>query len=115
MIAKPTIISMSVKPLWRLRVPALPLDIMSPVESDRFALGMYVEDVEPVGLVRARLVATRSRHPVGLAGDRIEREAPQVLPLDAARVAGVVPLVEPLELFGVALFVGRVQLSAGTA
>src|SRR5262245_52691137 len=110
MMAHTTRSSISVKPRWRFRTSWLPLRIRCPVQCDRLALGMNVENVEPVGRERPRLVPARARPPGGGPGDRVAGQAPEVLVLRADGVADVEPLVEPLELLRVVLLVRSVQL-----
>src|SRR5262245_48608932 len=116
-IAHTTMSSTRVKPAVRLHRGrrrdarsrgrgGLPLRISSPVQSDRLALRMYVENVDAVGGETSRAVAAGAGRPVRLPGDRIPREAPEILHFRPRHIPDVVPLVEPFQLFGVSVLVG---------
>src|SRR5580765_22297 len=110
MIAQTTMSSMSVNPRSPERLRDLPIRILRPVQSGRLALRMYVEDVHPVGRQGIGAVFVGAGPPIGLAGDRVARQTPEILHFRAGRVADVVPLIEPVELFRVTVFVGGVDL-----
>src|SRR6516165_1947424 len=111
MIAITTINSTSVNPVSR-RPGALPLRIRRSVKADGLALRMYVENVDPVGGQRVQPVAARPGGPFHLSRHRIARKAAQVFHFRTHRVADVVSLVQPFQLFGEPVLVRRVHLRA---
>src|SRR5262245_6966309 len=101
MMAHTTRSSISVNPRCDVRLLRLPIRILGPVQRDRLALGMYVEDVEAVGRERPGLVPAGAGPPVVRSGDRVAREAAQVLDLPLRHLPRVEPFVQPFQLFRV--------------